>query len=81
MPDQTHHDLTPHVRGWLLALPAVVLLAAFTHVPAVSTIIESFYATPHGARPAPFIGLAQYRAMLDDPDLLARDRTTICSMR
>ncbi len=66
MADQDNH-LTLHIRGWLLALPAVVLLAAFTHVPAVKTIIESFYATPHGARPAPFIGLAQYQAMLADP--------------
>jgi sn-glycerol 3-phosphate transport system permease protein len=67
MPDaNTNPDLTLHIRGWLLALPAVVLLAAFTHVPAVRTIIESFYATPHGARPAPFVGFTQYRAMLDD---------------
>jgi sn-glycerol 3-phosphate transport system permease protein len=59
--------LTPHIRGWLLALPAVVLLATFTHVPAVTTIIDSFYATPQGSRPAPFIGLGQYGTMLDDP--------------
>lgn len=66
------HDKQPsrfniHVQGWLLALPAVVLLAAFTHVPAVLTIIDSFYATPRGRRPAAFIGLDQYRHMLDDP--------------
>jgi sn-glycerol 3-phosphate transport system permease protein len=56
-----------HVQGWLLALPAVVLLAAFTHVPAVSTIIDSFFSTPQGKRPAVFIGLDQYRTMLADP--------------
>jgi sn-glycerol 3-phosphate transport system permease protein len=59
--------LTPHIQGWLLALPAVVLLATFTHVPAVKTVIDSFFATPQGSRPAPFIGFGQYATMLDDP--------------
>ena len=56
-----------HLQGWLLALPAVVLLATFTHVPAVETVIDSFFSTPHGKRPAAFIGLDQYRTMLADP--------------
>jgi sn-glycerol 3-phosphate transport system permease protein len=59
--------LNIHVQGWLLALPAVILLATFTHVPAVSTLIDSFYATPHGRTLAPFVGLEQYRSMLADP--------------
>jgi sn-glycerol 3-phosphate transport system permease protein len=59
--------LNIHVQGWLLALPAVVLLASFTHIPAVATIIDSFFSTPHGRRPADFIGAAQYRTMLADP--------------
>jgi sn-glycerol 3-phosphate transport system permease protein len=63
----TKPQLNIHVQGWLLALPAVVLLATFTHVPAVSTIIDSFFSTPHGRRPAAFIGLDQYRTMLADP--------------
>lgn len=56
-----------HVQGWLLALPAVVLLATFTHVPAVSTVVDSLFSTPHGRRPPEFIGLDQYRSMLADP--------------
>lgn len=56
-----------HVQGWLLALPAIVLLATFTHVPAVSTVIDSVFSTPHGRNPAAFIGLDQYRTMLADP--------------
>jgi sn-glycerol 3-phosphate transport system permease protein len=60
-------QLNIHVQGWLLALPAVVLLATFTHVPAVATVIDSLFSTPHGKRPAAFIGLDQYRAMLADP--------------
>ncbi|WP_024510768.1 sugar ABC transporter permease [Bradyrhizobium sp. ARR65] len=65
--ERTKPQLNIHVQGWLLALPAVVLLATFTHVPAVSTIIDSFFSTPHGRRPAVFIGLDQYRTMLADP--------------
>ncbi len=59
--------LNIHLQGWLLALPAVVLLATFTHVPAVETVIDSFFSTPHGKRPATYIGLDQYRTMLADP--------------
>ena len=33
------------VHGWLLLLPAAVLLAAFTHYPAVATLWNSFYST------------------------------------
>ena len=43
------------------------MLAAFTHIPAIATLIESLYSTPRGARPARFIGLDQYRALMDDP--------------
>jgi sn-glycerol 3-phosphate transport system permease protein len=64
-PRRTH--LNVHIQGWLLALPAAVLLAAFTHVPAVLTIIDSFYSTPRGRRPAAFIGLDQYGHMAADP--------------
>ena len=60
------HRLT-HVYGWLLVLPAVVMLAAFTHYPAIRTFIDSFFSTPRGRRPAQFIGLDQYRQMIDDP--------------
>jgi sn-glycerol 3-phosphate transport system permease protein len=56
-----------HVQGWLLALPAVVLLATFTHVPAVETVIDSFFSTPHGRRPAAVVGLDQDRTKLADP--------------
>jgi sn-glycerol 3-phosphate transport system permease protein len=67
MPGRRQPQLNIHVQGWLLALPAAVLLATFTHVPAVSTIIDSFFSTPHGRQPASFVGLDQYRNMLADP--------------
>ena len=40
------------MQGWLLLLPAAVLLATFTHFPAVATLIDSFFSTPHGTRAA-----------------------------
>ena len=52
--------------GWLLLLPAVVLLAAFTHYPALATLWHSFY-PPKGARPARYVGLDNYAVMRDDP--------------
>ncbi len=67
MAERRTPQLNIHVQGWLLALPAVVLLATFTHVPAVETVIDSFFSTPHGRRPAAFVGLDQYRTMLADP--------------
>ncbi len=67
MAERNRAQLNIHLQGWLLALPAVVLLAAFTHVPAVATVIDSFFSTPHGRRPAVFVGFDQYRTMLADP--------------
>jgi sn-glycerol 3-phosphate transport system permease protein len=56
-----------HINGWLLLLPAAIMLAVFTHYPAVATIIDSFFSTPKGARPAVFVGLDNYQAMIEDP--------------
>lgn len=55
------------LMAWLLLTPAVVLLAAFTHIPAVMTLLNSFYSTPNATRPARFIGSDQFREMLSDP--------------
>lgn len=55
------------IHGWLLLLPAMVFLFAFTHIPAVTTFLNSFFSTPRGRRPAKFIGLSNYERMLDDP--------------
>jgi len=67
MQPRRNSKLNIHVQGWLLALPAVILLASFTHIPAVLTVIDSFYSTPRGARRSVFIGLDQYQTMLADP--------------
>jgi sn-glycerol 3-phosphate transport system permease protein len=55
------------VQAWLLLLPAFVLLVAFTHYPAVATLIDSFYSTPRGARPSVWVGLENYDVMVQDP--------------
>ena len=46
-----------NVHGWLLLLPAAVLLVLFTHFPAVATLWHSFFSTPKGARGSVFVGV------------------------
>src|SRR5512134_609657 len=58
---------TQWLYGWLLLLPAAVLLALFTHYPAVATLWHSFLSTPKGSRPAMWVGLENYRQLGDDP--------------
>ena len=50
-----------------MLLPALVLLVAFTHWPAASTLIDSFFSTPKGARPGVWVGLENYQSMTADP--------------
>jgi sn-glycerol 3-phosphate transport system permease protein len=59
--------VTAQVHGWLLLLPAAVLLAVFTHYPAGATLWHSFFSTPKPNRPAVFTGIENYRVMSDDP--------------
>jgi sn-glycerol 3-phosphate transport system permease protein len=55
------------VIGWLLLLPAAVLMVAFTHYPALVTVWHSLFSTARPGRPAHWIGLDHYRALADDP--------------
>jgi sn-glycerol 3-phosphate transport system permease protein len=55
------------VHGWLLLLPAMALLALFTHWPAIATLIDSLHATPRRGLAPAFVGLANYRQIADDP--------------
>jgi sn-glycerol 3-phosphate transport system permease protein len=55
------------LHAYLLLLPAFVLLVAFTHYPAVATLIDSLFSTPKGSRPAVWVGLENYALMVDDP--------------
>jgi sn-glycerol 3-phosphate transport system permease protein len=55
------------VIAYLLLLPALALLAAFTHFPAVATIIDSFFSTPKPNRASVWVGMENYKAMIEDP--------------
>ena len=52
---------------WLLLLPALVLLVAFTHYPAVATLWHSFFSTPRAGASSVFVGAENYALLLDDP--------------
>ena len=55
------------IHAWLLLSPAFVLLVAFTHWPALTTIWGSFFTTPRGRRPARFVGPENYETLIADP--------------
>ncbi|WP_246116908.1 carbohydrate ABC transporter permease [Denitrobaculum tricleocarpae] len=54
------------IYAWLLLTPALILLFAFTHYPAVTTFWASFFSTPRGRREAEFVGLENYVTLLED---------------
>ena len=54
-------------HAWLLLLPALLLLLAFTHAPAVATLFDSFFSTAKGGRPSVWVGLENYQVMVEDP--------------
>jgi sn-glycerol 3-phosphate transport system permease protein len=60
-------DLESPWVGWALFLPAAAFLAAFTYYPALATLYESFFSNAKVGRPARFIGLDNYSAMVQDP--------------
>src|SRR3712207_1748892 len=53
------------INAWLLLLPALVLLAAFTHYPILATLYHSFFSLGRSG-PAEFVGLENYTYMLED---------------
>lgn len=56
------------IYAWLFLSPALILLFAFTHWPALGAFWDSLYSTPRGKRPARFVGLENYETMIADPD-------------
>jgi sn-glycerol 3-phosphate transport system permease protein len=55
------------VHAWLMVLPACAFLAAFTHIPIISTVWHSFHSTPRPRRPSRFVGFDNYTELLADP--------------
>ena len=58
---------TRALHAYLLLLPALALLAAFTHWPALATVIDSFMSTAKPNRPSVWVGLDNYQQLLEDP--------------
>ena len=52
---------------WLLLLPAILLLSAFTYLPAISSLWHSLFTTAGASAETRFAGLENYQALLDDP--------------
>ncbi len=51
------------LHGWLLLMPAAILLIAFTHYPMAGTVIDSFYSGGSSSS----AGLSNYRMLFADP--------------
>jgi len=64
---ETPRQWSVHVQGWLLLLPAAVLLVVFTHFPVGATLYHSFLSNPKPGRAAVWVGADNYRAMVEDP--------------
>ncbi len=62
----TRNSTLNHVYGWLLLTPAAILLIAFTYYPALATLWESFFSAGTALRPSVFVGLDNYRSMIED---------------
>lgn len=54
------------VYGWLLLMPAAILLITFTHYPTVATLGQSFFSAGSVTRPSEYVGLDNYRFLLED---------------
>ena len=57
-------DLVRQAQAWLLLLPALIFLLAFTHLPTVSTVWNSFFSTGAGT-PVDF-STENYQFLLED---------------
>jgi len=82
----TLHTVAPVVRnkglslqlyGYLLVLPALVFLIMFTHYPALATVWESVFSAARSGHPAQFVGLDNYRALIDDDTFMLSLRNNL----
>ncbi len=54
------------LHAWLMLLPALAMLLAFTHIPTLTTVWHSLFFPARAGEAAAFAGLDNYRMMLDD---------------
>ena len=69
--------LSLQVYGYLLLLPALGFLLMFTHYPMLATLWESVFSAARNGHPAQFVGLDNYRALLDDDTFLLSLRNNL----
>jgi sn-glycerol 3-phosphate transport system permease protein len=55
------------VWGWLMVLPAVLLLGGFTHWPTIQTLGAALHTHPVPGHPSAFDALSNFQDMADDP--------------
>jgi sn-glycerol 3-phosphate transport system permease protein len=70
------HNKINQLQGWLLLLPALVLLSMFTYYPTVATFINSFFSNKTIIRPQKFVGFDNYLYMLKDEVFLTTLKNT-----
>ncbi len=59
-----------NLKAWLLMLPALSFLIAFTHWPTLKSIWRSFTWARSDVAPSQFVGLENYQLLLEDPVFL-----------
>ena len=59
-----------NLKAWLLLLPALLFLIAFTHWPTLKSIWRSFTWARSDVAPSQFVGLENYQLLLEDPVFL-----------
>ena len=62
----TRRQSQSYIYGWLLLMPAVIFLIAFTYYPTVATLAKSFFSQGTALRPSEFVGLENFKYMLED---------------
>ncbi|PKB89782.1 hypothetical protein A8A01_11720 [Ewingella americana] len=67
LPATRTRGLSLQLYGYLLLLPALSFLLLFTHYPALATVWESLFSAARSGHAAQFVGLDNYRALLDSP--------------
>ncbi len=77
VPAAHKRSLSLALYGYLLLLPALGFLLLFTHYPALATVWESVFSTARNGHPAQFIGLDNYRALLDDDTFMLSLRNNL----
>jgi len=76
-PIARNKGLSLQLYGYLLVLPALVFLIMFTHYPALATVWESVFSAARSGHPAQFVGLENYRELLDDDPFMLSLRNNL----